>query len=56
MDRRHRPDIETRAIEDGRRLIHPRGDEPVRSVSAPRADGPTSGILRELAERMRHWD
>ena len=57
MDRTHLPDIETRALEDRRRLIHPRADETRRSVGAPRADRPTaSGILRELAERMRHWD
>lgn len=56
MDRTHRPHIERRPSEDRLRRIGARTEETARSISAAQAEASTSGILRQLAEQMRHWD
>lgn len=56
MDRTHRPVIETRAIEDRRNATHTGPGEIRQSDRAPQAESCNSGVLRELAEQMRHWD
>ncbi len=56
MERTHRPHIERRTSEDRLRRIGARTEETARSISAAQAEASTSGILRELAEQMRHWD
>ena len=56
MDRIRPPVIETRAIEDRHRAIATKPQAISRSIGAPQAERITSGILRELAEQMRHWD
>jgi hypothetical protein len=56
MDRTRRSTIETRAIEDHRRVTAAERHETPHGMDAPRPEGLTSGILRELAEQMRHWD
>lgn len=56
MDRTRRPSIETRAIERHRRVPATERQEAPHDIGALRAERLTSGILRELAEQMRHWD
>jgi hypothetical protein len=56
MDRTRRPVIETRVMEDRPRAIGTGSQETSHIVDAPQAERFTSGILRELAEQMRHWD
>lgn len=56
MDRTHRPFMESRTIEDHRRTIGADPHEVRHGIAEPRTERFTSGILRELAEQMRHWD
>lgn len=56
MDRTRRPVMETRTIEDHRRAIVTETHETSLDLGAPGGERVTSGILRELAEQMRHWD
>ena len=56
MDRTRRPINETKAIEHHHRVIGAEPQETSHGRGAPRAERFTSGILRELAEQMRHWD
>ena len=56
MDHTPRPVVETRAIEDRPRAIGTTPQETPDSIGAPQAERFSSGILRELAEQMRHWD
>ena len=56
MDRARRPAIETRAIEGHRGASAIERHETPHDKAAPRVEGLTSGILRELAKQMRHWD
>ena len=56
MDRTLRPIKENKAIEHHHRVIGTEPQETSHSRGAPRVERFTSGILRELAEQMRHWD
>lgn len=56
MDRTRRPVMKTRTIEDHRRTIGTEPHEVSHDLGAPGGERVTSGILRELAEQMRHWD
>jgi hypothetical protein len=56
MDRIHRTHIDAHAIADRPRETDPGSEDAPRGASAARAVPRASGILRELAEQMRHWD
>ncbi len=56
MDRTLHPVIETRATQRHPDTIDRASREIQRSAGATQVERRDSGILRELAEQLRHWD